>query len=67
MKVEADLDLCVGSGMCAFTAPDVFDQDESDGHVLVRATELTPDQVDLARQAVEACPAAALTLVGERP
>lgn len=63
MKVVADLDLCVGSGMCTFTAPEVFDQDEADGRVIVRTAELDPDQLDLVQQAVESCPAAALSLV----
>jgi ferredoxin len=65
VKVVADLDLCVGSGMCTFTAPDVFDQDEADGRVIVRMAELAPDQLDLVRQAVESCPAAALSLLEE--
>ncbi|OKH99329.1 ferredoxin-1 [Streptomyces sp. CB02923] len=42
MKVTADRTVCVGAGMCALSAPAVFDQDE-DGLVTVLVTE-PPDE-----------------------
>ncbi|MFF3152156.1 ferredoxin [Streptomyces sp. NPDC057910] len=62
MKVSADRDVCVGAGLCALTAPGVFDQDD-DGVVDV----LTPDpdaaQQPAARQAVNLCPSGAVRIV----
>ncbi|MFE3683204.1 ferredoxin [Streptomyces sp. NPDC059095] len=62
MKVSADRDVCVGAGLCALTAPGVFDQDD-DGVVDV----LTPDpdgaQQPAARQAVNLCPSGAARIV----
>ncbi len=42
MKVAVDTDLCIGSGMCALTAPRVFDQDPGEG---VAPAEAGPDPV----------------------
>ncbi|MET9359572.1 (4Fe-4S)-binding protein [Streptomyces sp. NPDC006632] len=59
MRVSADRDVCVGAGLCALTAPGVFDQDD-DGLVDV----ITPDpdgaQQAAARQAGSLCPSGAV-------
>ncbi|GGY18812.1 (4Fe-4S)-binding protein [Streptomyces xanthochromogenes] len=61
MRVSADREVCVGAGLCALTAPAVFDQDD-DGLVDV----LTPDpdraQQPAARQAVNLCPSGAVSI-----
>ncbi|GHB60657.1 ferredoxin [Streptomyces xanthochromogenes] len=61
MRVSADREVCVGAGLCALTAPAVFDQDD-DGLVDV----LTPDpdraQQPAARQAVNLCPSGAVRI-----
>lgn len=60
--IEADSELCVGSGMCALTAPDLFDQSEDDGTVVVlRPVPADPELGD-ARDAVRRCPSGALKL-----
>ncbi len=62
MRVTADRNVCVGAGMCALTAPDLFDQDD-DGLVVVLVAE--PDDEDgkaAAREAVHLCPSGALQL-----
>jgi ferredoxin len=63
MKVVADLETCIGAGVCVLTAPDVFDQDSEDGTVRV-LVELIPtaEERDV-REAVELCPSAALSIV----
>jgi ferredoxin len=63
MKVVADLETCIGAGVCVLTAPDVFDQDAEDGTVRV-LVELIPtaEERDV-REAVELCPSAALSIV----
>ena len=62
MRIAADRDVCIGSGMCVMTAPEVFDQDD-DGVVVVRAGEVPEQEVDRARRAVANCPSGALRAV----
>ncbi|WP_429034097.1 ferredoxin [Bradyrhizobium sp. I1.14.4] len=62
IRVYADRDRCVGAGMCALTASDLFDQDK-DGRVLLRTGgTLDGAELDVARQAVALCPSGALSL-----
>ncbi|HQV58160.1 MAG TPA: ferredoxin [Ilumatobacteraceae bacterium] len=58
--VRTDRDSCMGTGMCAFLAPHVFDVD-STGRVTVIGPVTAGD--DAVRQAVEACPMSALELI----
>jgi ferredoxin len=62
MKITANRDVCVGAGNCAFTAPELFDQDENDGTVLVIKDVPTPGEEESAREAVAFCPSGALTI-----
>jgi ferredoxin len=62
MRIVADREVCAGSGMCARTAPGLFDQDDEDGRVVVLVTELGNDDVPGARDAVSLCPTGALSL-----
>ena len=41
MRIVVDVERCRGAGLCALTAPEVFDQDEQDGTVIVRDDETT--------------------------
>lgn len=71
-RVTAHRDTCVGSGQCVLAAPEVFDQSEVDGRVvLLRAPENTdsdapvtaevpPEQHEPARTAAAWCPAGAI-------
>ncbi|NYI07915.1 ferredoxin [Allostreptomyces psammosilenae] len=61
MELEIDRERCVGGGMCALTAPRVFDQSEEDGLVVLTAPP-EPEDLDAVREAVQLCPASALTL-----
>jgi ferredoxin len=60
VKVHADRVACVGSGNCVLRLPEVFDQGEDDGIVVLLRAEPDPSQVANVLDAVEACPAAAL-------
>lgn len=62
MVIDADPDLCVGSGMCALTAPDLFDQSQDDGTVVVLRPVPADRELDDARDAVRRCPSGALKL-----
>ncbi|MFV0465295.1 MAG: ferredoxin [Lachnospiraceae bacterium] len=54
MRAEVDQELCVGCGLCANTAPDVFVMDEL-GKARAHG-EVTPDVEDYARTCEELCP-----------
>ncbi|MFD7919976.1 ferredoxin [Streptomyces sp. NPDC059740] len=59
MRVTADREVCVGAGLCALTAPQVFDQDD-EGLVTVLAAEPGDEARAAAREAGTLCPSGAL-------
>ncbi|MFF0494460.1 ferredoxin [Nocardia sp. NPDC004068] len=62
MKIRADRERCIGAGMCVLSAPELFDQDDNDGRVLLLNAAPAPDGEAAAREAVRMCPSGALTL-----
>ncbi|MFI0807531.1 ferredoxin [Streptomyces echinatus] len=64
LTVTVDRDRCVGAGMCALTAPAVFDQGDEDGRVVLLDTEPAPAHHAATHRAAELCPMAAITTVG---
>jgi ferredoxin len=62
MRITVDAGRCVGSGMCVFTAGDVFDQGEDDGRAIVLRPEPSAETRDAVREAVDLCPAGAIAL-----
>ncbi|WSQ14326.1 ferredoxin [Streptomyces sp. NBC_01231] len=60
MKITVDEPKCVGSGQCVLIAPDVFDQRDEDGTVVLLAETPEPDQHQAVRDSALACPAAAI-------
>ena len=62
MQVSVDRDMCVAGGHCVLQAPEVFDQDEQDGQVILLQAEPPADQEANVRAAAELCPAAAIFL-----
>ncbi|CAN5603350.1 ferredoxin [soil metagenome] len=60
MKVIAERDKCVSAGNCVAHAPQVFDQDEDDGSVILLQPEPSDDLGDAVREAAAACPAMAI-------
>ncbi|CAL9471553.1 Ferredoxin-1 [Streptomyces sp. enrichment culture] len=62
VRITADQQVCVAAGMCALTAPEVFDQEEHQGTVVLLAPEPTGDQEALVREAIALCPSGALRL-----
>ena len=65
MRVEADQHLCVGSGQCVLTAPEVFDQRDEDAIVELLDDHPPAEQGDAVRNAAAGCPAAAITVHDE--
>ncbi|MEW1655912.1 MULTISPECIES: ferredoxin [unclassified Streptomyces] len=64
MRIHADQEKCCGAGSCVLAAPDVFDQREEDGIVVVLDPEPPAAVHDAVREAAAICPAAAITLTG---
>jgi ferredoxin len=66
MKVIIDEEKCVGGGQCVMAAPNVFDQRDSDGIVVL--LDATPPEAESAntREAAILCPATAIR-IEERP
>ena len=59
IAVRVDPNLCVGSGMCVSSHPDLF-AFQADGHAMYTATMLDESA---AREAEELCPVSAILLV----
>jgi ferredoxin len=67
MKVEIDLDVCVGHGKCYLAAPEVFEPGDDLGRARI-LREVSSSERDLLRRtknAVDGCPEGALRIVNE--
>ncbi len=62
MRIEVDRERCIGAGMCALTAPGVFDQDGDDGRVLPLRRIPSPEHERAVREAAQLCPSGAITI-----
>lgn len=62
MRVIIDRNRCIAAGQCVLKAPDVFDQDEEDGIVILKQDSPRPEQQEAARRAARLCPAEAITI-----
>ncbi|WP_433573750.1 ferredoxin [Streptomyces sp. CA-251247] len=65
MRIGIDRERCQGAGMCALSAPEVFDQDPGDGRVVLLTARVPAGQRPAVRLAAGLCPAGALTLLDE--
>ncbi|WP_433253806.1 ferredoxin [Streptosporangium sp. CA-135522] len=62
MKVTIDQDACTGSGQCVLIAPEVFDQRDEDGIVMLLQDSPEPGLQEGVGEAARICPALAITL-----
>ena len=62
IRVEVDRGLCIGSGDCVDTAPDVFQLDDEDKAVVVDPDGAPYDEV---LEAAQNCPVTAISIAGE--
>jgi ferredoxin len=62
MKIIADTGRCVGAGQCVLTEPELFDQSEDDGTIIVLNEKPEGELVEKAREAARVCPSQALSL-----
>ncbi|WP_284582020.1 ferredoxin [Streptomyces sp. 2P-4] len=63
-RLSVDRGRCIGAGMCALTAPDVFDQDAEEGLVVLLRAEPAETRLTAARMAAGMCPSGAIALGG---
>ncbi|NUR89340.1 MAG: ferredoxin [Nonomuraea sp.] len=62
MKIVVDQDRCCGAGQCVLIAPEVFDQREDDGVVMLLESEPGEGLHAAVREAAAVCPAGAIRL-----
>jgi ferredoxin len=60
MKVTVDQNICASSGNCVMNAPELFDQRDEDGVVVLLNEHPSSEQAEGARRAAAACPALAI-------
>ncbi|GEB48853.1 MULTISPECIES: ferredoxin [Streptomyces] len=60
MRVTVDPDKCCGAGQCVLVAPEVFDQRDEDGIVVLLDAAPPADRHEAVREAAAICPAAAI-------
>jgi ferredoxin len=65
MRIQVDEQRCCAGGQCVLAAPELFDQRDDDGIVVVLNENPAPDQYDAARDAAQICPAAAIALLDD--
>ncbi|WP_433632202.1 ferredoxin [Nocardia sp. CA-120079] len=62
MKVTIDEDKCVACGQCVAVAPDVFDQRDEDGIVILLDANPPAELAADVREATAVCPALVITI-----
>ncbi|MEU6367473.1 ferredoxin [Streptomyces sp. NPDC046931] len=65
MKITLEAERCVGAGHCVLSAPEVFDQDETDGIVVLLDNGPDPALSDAVHEAADLCPARAILVEDE--
>jgi ferredoxin len=60
MRITIEEDKCCGAGQCVLVAPEVFDQRDEDGVVVLLDAKPPAEQHAAAREAAAVCPAAAI-------
>jgi ferredoxin len=62
VKITVDQDKCCGAGTCVLLAPDVFDQRDEDGIVVLLDSDPPASLHSLVHEAASVCPAAAIAV-----
>ncbi|MEV6932365.1 ferredoxin [Dactylosporangium sp. NPDC051485] len=62
MRVEVFPERCIGSGVCALVAADVFDQREDDGVVILLDDRPPADRQESVYEAATRCPASVIEI-----
>jgi ferredoxin len=62
MRISVDQHHCIASGLCVLTAPEVFDQRDEDGVVVLLTDDPPAELRGAAREAAATCPARVITV-----
>lgn len=62
IRVEVDRDLCIGSGDCVATQPDVFELDDEGKAIVLNPDAASTDDIV---EAAQNCPVTAIFVIGE--
>jgi ferredoxin len=62
VKITVNEDKCCGAGTCVLLAPDVFDQREEDGIVVLLDERPGAELHTIVREAASVCPGVAITV-----
>ncbi|MFI9027917.1 ferredoxin [Streptomyces sp. NPDC053560] len=62
MRIIIDEDKCCGAGQCVLAAPEVFDQRDEDGVVVLLDADPPAEQHAAVTEAAQICPAAVIAL-----
>jgi ferredoxin len=65
VRILVDRDRCRGAGQCALTAPELFDQSDDDGTVVVLDEQPPPHLQEQARLAAALCPNSVIRILQE--
>jgi ferredoxin len=63
MRLTVDQSRCIGSGQCVMTEPEVFDQDEEEGWVVLMVERPGEPLAGNVRKAARSCPVQAIALL----
>jgi ferredoxin len=63
VKLEANVDMCIGSGQCVLVEPALFTQSDEDLTVVLLQPDVPDELLATAKQAVAMCPNHVLSLV----
>lgn len=66
MRIRVEPGRCAASGLCVILVPEVFDQAEEDGTVLLRMSQVGAVLHDRITAAAARCPSGAITVAVER-
>jgi ferredoxin len=62
VRITVDTSSCIGSGQCALAVPEVFDQEESHGGVVLLDGVPPADLHGAVHEAADRCPVRAITV-----
>ena len=62
MRAKVDAELCTGCGPCSDICPEVFEIDEQEDVAKVKTDPVPPEAEASCREAMENCPAEAISL-----
>jgi ferredoxin len=65
MRISVDTERCCGAGQCVLAAPEIFDQREEDGIVVLLTAEAPPELYAAVEDAAQICPAGVIALAAQ--